>query len=173
MLDVAKHYPFNPYIKAEILPYARDPTGNLLAVRNSVYILQSLELAHQQRYREASAAAALNQVRWNVVAAELTNLATTEKLFFTALYQRDLRDLARRAASLNEQLAGDVERRFKSALSKPGEEITAHVSLRQTHKQAELAEANYRSRGLALKCGSSTSPAIVRSSWWADSKTLR
>ena len=58
-------------------------------------------------------AAALNQVRWNVVAAELTTLATTEKLFFTALYQRDLRDLAQRAATLNEELAADVERRFK------------------------------------------------------------
>ena len=57
----------------------------------------ALELAHQQRYREASAQAALNQVRWNIVAAELTNTATTEKLYFTALYQRDLRDLARRA----------------------------------------------------------------------------
>jgi cobalt-zinc-cadmium efflux system outer membrane protein len=151
MLDVAQHYPFNPYIKAEILPYARDPMGNLLAVRNTVYILQSLELAHQQRYREASAAAALNQIRWNVVAAELTNLATTEKLFFTALYQRDLRDLANRAASLNEELAGDVERRFKSGLAKPGEEITAHVSLRQSRKQAALAEQNYKVALFALE----------------------
>jgi outer membrane protein, heavy metal efflux system len=144
MLDVAQHYPFNPYIKAEVLPYARDPMGNLLAVRNSVYILQTLELAHQQRYREASATAALNQIRWNVVAAELTTLATTEKLFFTAIYQRDLRDLAQRAASLNEELAADVERRYKAGLAKPGEDIAARVSLRQSQKQAALAEANYK-----------------------------
>jgi len=151
MLDVAEHYPYNPYIKAEVLPYARDPFGNLLAVRNTVYILQSLELAHQQRYREASAQAALNQVRWNVVAAELTTLATTEKLFFTALYQRDLRDLAQRAATLNEELAADVERRFKSGLAKPGEDTTARVSLRQSQKQAALAEANYKLAVLALE----------------------
>ncbi|HEV8066586.1 MAG TPA: TolC family protein [Planctomycetaceae bacterium] len=151
MLDVAEHYPYNPYIKAEVLPYARDPFGNLLAVRNTVYILQSLELAHQQRYREASAAAALNQVRWNVVAAELTTLATTEKLFFTALYQRDLRDLAQRAASLNEELAADVERRFKSGLAKPGEDTTARVSVRQNRKQAALAEANYKLALVALE----------------------
>jgi cobalt-zinc-cadmium efflux system outer membrane protein len=151
MLDVANHYPYNPYIKAEILPYARDPFGNLLAVRNTVYVLQSLELAHQQRYREASASAALNQVRWNLVAAELTNVATTEKLFFTALYQRDLRDLALRTASLTEQLAADVERRKQAALSKPGEDITANVSLRQSRKQAELAETNYRLALLTLK----------------------
>ncbi len=150
MLDVAEHYPFNPTIKAEVLPYARDPTGNLLAVRNSVYILQTLELAHQQRYREASAAAALNQIRWSVIAAELTTLATTEKLFFTAVYQRDLRDLAQRAASLNEELAADVERRFKSGLAKPGEEVTARVSLRQSRKQLALAEANYRLAVFAL-----------------------
>ncbi|HEV3302735.1 MAG TPA: TolC family protein [Planctomycetaceae bacterium] len=151
MLDVAEHYPYNPYIKAEVLPYARDPFGNLLAVRNTVYILQSLELAHQQRYREASAQAALNQVRWNVVAAELTTLATTEKLFFTALYQRDLRDLAQRAATLNEELAADVEHRFKSGLAKPGEDTTARVSLRQSQKQAALAEANYKLALLALE----------------------
>jgi cobalt-zinc-cadmium efflux system outer membrane protein len=150
MLEVAKRYPWNPYIKAEVLPYARDPMGNLLAVRNTVYILQALELAHQQTYREESAAAALNQVRWNVVAAELTNLATTERLFFTALYQRDLRDLARRAAALNEELAADVERRYKSGLSKPGEEVTARVSLRQSRKQAALAEATYRLALLTL-----------------------
>jgi outer membrane protein TolC len=151
MLEVAKRYPWNPYIKAEVLPYARDPFGNLLAVRNTVYILQALELAHQQTYREASASAALNQVRWNVVAGELTNLATTEKLFFTALYQRDLRDLAAKAASLNEALSADVERRFKSALSKPGEEITARVSLRQSRKQAALADQNYKVAVLALQ----------------------
>jgi outer membrane protein TolC len=151
MLDVAQHYPFNPYIKAEVLPYARDPMGNLLAVRNSVYILQTLELAHQQRYREASATAALNQIRWTVVAAELTTLATTEKLFFTALYQRDLRDLAQRAASLNEELAADVERRYKAGLAKPGEDIAARVSLRQNRKQAALAEANYKLAIAALE----------------------
>jgi outer membrane protein TolC len=151
MLDVAQHYPFNPSINTEVLPYARDPTGNLLAVRNSVYILQTLELAHQQRYREASASAALNQIRWNVVVAELTNLATTEKLFFTALYQRDLRDLAMRAASLNAELAGDVERRFKSGLSKPGEDVTARVSLRQSRKEAALAEQNYKVALFALE----------------------
>jgi outer membrane protein, heavy metal efflux system len=151
MLEVARRYPWNPYIKAEVLPYARDPFGNLLAVRNTVYILQALELAHQQTYREASASAALNQVRWNVVAAELTNLATTEKLFFAALYLRDLRDLAARAASLNESLAADVERRFKSGLSKPGEEITARVSLRQSRKQAALADQNYRVALLVLQ----------------------
>ncbi len=150
MLDVAQHYPFNPYVKVEALPYARDPTGNLLAVRNSVYVMQTLELAHQQKYREASAAAALNQIRWNVVAGELTNVATTEKLFFTALYQRDLRDLARRAAALNEELNADVERRYQANLSKPGEEVTAKVSARQSRKQLAMAEATYRLALFAL-----------------------
>ena len=151
VLDVAEHYPFNPYVQLEVIPYAREITGTLGAVKHYVYVLQTLELAHQQRFREASAQAALNQVRWNIVAAELTNMATTEKLYFTTLYQRDLRDLAQRAASLNQELSDDVERRFKSGLSKPGEDITARVSLRQTRKQADLAEANYKVALLALK----------------------
>jgi outer membrane protein, heavy metal efflux system len=150
VLDVAEHYPFNPFVQVEVIPYARDINGDLKAVKHYVYLMQTLELAHQQRYREASAQAALNQVRWNIVAAELTNTATTEKLYFTALYQRDLRDLARRAAQLNEQLSGVVEGRFKANLSKPGEETTARVSLRQTRKQAALAEANYAFARLAL-----------------------
>ncbi|HET6325929.1 MAG TPA: TolC family protein [Planctomycetaceae bacterium] len=150
VLDVAEHYPFNPFVQVEVIPYAREITGELAAVKHYVYLMQTLELAHQQRYRESSAMAALNQVRWNIVAAELTNTATTEKLYFTALYQRDLRDLARRAAELNEQLAGVVEGRFKANLSKPGEETTARVSLRQSHKQAALAEANYAAARLTL-----------------------
>ena len=94
--------------------------------------------------------AALNQVRWNIVAAELTNMATTEKLYFTALYQRDLRDLARRAAELNEQLARSAEKRVSANVARPGEETTARVSLRQARKQAALAEANYAAARLAL-----------------------
>jgi cobalt-zinc-cadmium efflux system outer membrane protein len=150
VLDVAEHYPFNPFVQVEVIPYAREINGDLKAVKHYVYLLQTLELAHQQRYREASALAALNQVRWNIVAAELTNMATTEKLYFAALYQRDLRDLARRAAELNEQVARAAEERYKANLSKPGEETTARVSLRQSQKQAALAEANYAFARLAL-----------------------
>ncbi len=150
-LDVARHYPFNPYVQVEATPIVKDLGGGNGAVLNYVLLMQTLEFAHQQDFREASAAAALNQVRWNIMAAELTNVATTEKLYFTALYQRDLRDLAARTASLYEQVDADVERRFKAGLSKPGEEITARVSLRQSRKQAALAEQNYKVALLTLE----------------------
>jgi outer membrane protein TolC len=113
--------------------------------------MQTLELAHQQRYREASALASRTQVCWNVVQAELTNAALTEKLYFTALYQRDLRDLARLTASLNEQLLGVVQRRFNAGTGTPAEQTTAQVAARQSRKQSELADANFQTALLLLK----------------------
>jgi outer membrane protein TolC len=92
----------------------------------------------------------LSQVHWNIVQAELTSAAQTERLYFTALYQRDLRDLAKHAAALNEELQGVVERRFKAALATAAEQTTAKVAVRQSQRQAELAEANYRTALLAL-----------------------
>jgi cobalt-zinc-cadmium efflux system outer membrane protein len=150
-LDVARHFPFNPYVQVEATPIVKDLGGGNGAVLNYVLLMQTLEFAHQQDFREASAAALLNQVRWNIVSAELTNVATTEKLYFTALYQRDLRDLAARTAALYGEVDADVERRFKAGLSKPGEEITARVSLRQSRKQAALAEQNSKVALLALE----------------------
>ncbi len=113
-LDVARHYPFNPYVQVEATPIVKDLGGGNGAVLNYVLLMQTLEFAHQQDFREASAAAACNQVRWNIVAAELTNMATTERLYLTALYQRDLRDLAARTAALYEEVDADVERRLSS-----------------------------------------------------------
>jgi outer membrane protein TolC len=148
---VAGTYPFNPFVQVEVLPYSVDVKGNPAAVQHYVWLMQTLELAHQQRYREASAAAGLNQVRWTIVQAELTSTAATERLYFTALYQRELRDLAQRTATLNDQLLGIVERRFKANLGTPAEQTTARVAARQSHKQAGLAEANYQTALLALR----------------------
>jgi outer membrane protein, heavy metal efflux system len=151
-LRVAQTYPFNPYVQVEVIPYARDIEGNLGAVKHYVYLMQTLELAHQQRHREASATAALNQVRWNIVQAELLNSAMTERLFFTALYQRDLRDLARRNADLNEELRGAVERRLQAnPLGRSADLLTAQATARQSRKQAAIAEANFQTALLALE----------------------
>jgi cobalt-zinc-cadmium efflux system outer membrane protein len=151
VLRVAKTYPFNPYVQMEVCPVDHQLGAGQGATLNYGYLMQTLELAHQQRYREASAVAARNQVSWNVVHAELTNAAQTERLYFTALYQRDLRDLARTTASLNEQLLGVVERRFNAATGTSAEQTTARVATRQSRKQAGLAEANFQTALLALK----------------------
>jgi outer membrane protein, heavy metal efflux system len=150
-LRVAQVYPFNPVVQVEVCPVDRELPGFQGATLNYVYLLQTLELAHQQRYREAGAAAARTQVNWNVIQAELTNAAQTERLYFTALYQRDLRDLARTTASLNEQLLGVVERRFNAGTGTPAERTTATVAARQSRKQAGLADANFQTAVLALK----------------------
>jgi outer membrane protein, heavy metal efflux system len=148
---VAETYPWNPYVQIEVLPYAREVGGSVRAVTNYVLLMQTLEFAHQGRYRKAGASAAWNQVRWNIVQAELTNTAQTERLFFTALYQRDLRDLAERAATLNANLLGVVERRFNAGFATSAELTTAQVSTRQARKQAALAAANFQTALLALK----------------------
>jgi outer membrane protein, heavy metal efflux system len=150
-LGVAKTFPFNPVMQVEVCPVDRDLGGGQAATLNYVYLLQTLEFAHQQRYREESAAASRTQVCWNIVHAELTNAALTEKLYFTALYQRDLRDLAKLTASLNQDLLGVVERRFNAGTGTPAEQTTARVAARQSHKQAGLAEANYQTAVLVLR----------------------
>lgn len=148
---VSEVYPWNPFVQVAVLPYARDKAGDLLGVNHYVWLMQTVELAHQQRHREASASAAWGQVRWNIVQAELANAAQTERLYFTALYQRELRDLAVQAARLNEQLRGVVDRRFKAALATAAEQTTIKVAVRQSQRQAELAEANYQTALLALQ----------------------
>lgn len=148
---VAQVYPFNPYVQVEVCPVDHELGTGQGAILNYVYVMQTLELAHQQRYREASAAAARNQVNWNVIQAELTNAAQTERLYFTALYQRELRDLAKFTASLNEELLGVVQRRFNAGTGTPAEQTTATVAARQSRKQAGLADANFQTALLALK----------------------
>jgi outer membrane protein, heavy metal efflux system len=150
-LGVAKTYPFNPLVQVEVCPIDHELGAGQGATLNYVYLLQTLEFAHQQRYREASATASRNQVCWNIVHAELTNAALTEKLYFTALYQRDLRDLAKLTASLNQDLLGVVERRFNAGTGTPAEQTTARVAARQSRKQAGLAEANYQTALLVLR----------------------
>jgi len=149
--QVAQVYPWNPYVQVEVIPYDRELPGFQGAIKNYVLLMQTLELAHQQQHRQASAAAALNQVRWNIVQAELTNAALTERLYFTAIYQRDLRDLARRTATLNQEVLDVVEQRFQKNLGLPTDRTTAQVTARQSRKQAELAEANYQTALLALR----------------------
>ena len=148
---VAGTYPWNPYVQVEVLPYTRDREGDFGSVAHYVLLMQTLELAHQRQHRQAAAEAASTQVRWNIVQAELSSAAQTQRLYCAALYQRELRDLAQRTASLHEDLLGIVERRFQAALATAAEQTTARVTARQSRKQAALAEANFQSAMLALR----------------------
>ena len=116
-----------------------------------VWLMQRFELGHQRRYREEGAIAAFGQVRWNIRQAELLNLAQTERLFFTALYQRQLRDLAADTETLSRRLIEVVERRFQAGIATTVETANARVAARQAHRQYQLAEAAYQAALLALR----------------------
>lgn len=148
---VAETYPFNPFVQVQFLPVTQNKAGDTLGTNYYIWLMQTLELAHQRSYREQSASSALNQVRWNIVQADLTATAMTERLYFTALYQRSLLELAERTAKLNENLVGVIERRFKAGLSTASEQTLAKVAVRQSLRQLELADANYHTALLALQ----------------------
>ena len=154
--EVAGVYPWNPFVQAEYFPQghpfsaASSPGGLAGSSNYYVWLMQRFELGHQRRYREQSASAAFGQVRWNIRQAELLNLAQTERLFFTALYLRQLADLAADGESLAGRLVEIVERRLQAALATNLELVNARVAARQARRQYRLAEANYQTARLAL-----------------------
>jgi len=159
MVGVAQTYPWNPFIQAQFLPQGRPFVPNTPGMPGSqagqsnyyVWVMQRFELAHQRRHRISSAMAAMDQVQWNIFQGELLNVAQTARLYFAALYQKDIRQLAEETAELNERLTSVVERRFKANLAKAGDVMTAKVAARQARRQAELAETTYQAALLMLR----------------------
>jgi len=150
MLDVARTYPFNPQFQAQVLPSVRDRDGNDGAVDQQYVVMQTFELAHQQRFREAGASADLYRVRWGIAQFELLTVVQAERLFFTAIYLRELRDQAKSVADLNEQLRGIVQRRFDAGQANQADLVLTIAQSRTTRRQADLAEANYQTALLNL-----------------------
>ncbi len=148
-VDVAGVYPWNPFVQAQYLPnghpFMAGSPGNAFG-QSSYYVwaMQRFELAHQRKYREGSAVAALGQIRWNIQQAELLNVAQTERLFFTALYQRQLLDLAADAETLSQRLSGIVQRQFHAGLATSVQRINIQIARRQSRRQRELADAAYQ-----------------------------
>jgi outer membrane protein, heavy metal efflux system len=156
VVGVAETYIWNPFIQAQYFPNGRPlisaPPGFGAGQSNYyVWAMQRFELAHQGRFRTQSALAALSQVQWNVYQAELLNIAQSMRLYFAALYQKELRDLAVETARLNEHLFEVVTRRFRANLAKPADVTTAKIAARQARRQSDLAEANYQAALLALR----------------------
>ncbi len=112
MLGVARTYPYNPYLQVQVLPLGVEINGANTPVNHYVLLMQTLELAHQSRYRNAAGVADLSRTQWNIHQAELLATAQTERMFFAAIYQRGVRDLAESMAKINEDLIGIMERRF-------------------------------------------------------------
>lgn len=79
-LVVAQTYPFNPFVRVQATPYQHSQNGQAGRTCHSVLLMPTIQLAHQQQYREQGAASALNSTRWNIHQGELLTLATTERL---------------------------------------------------------------------------------------------
>ncbi|HEX4132743.1 MAG TPA: TolC family protein [Pirellulales bacterium] len=151
VLGVARTYPFNPYLQITATPLQQPAPGSPDVVYHYVLVMQVVQLAHQQRWREEIGMAALNSVRWNILQAELNNIAQTERLYFLALYQRGIRDLVLANAELNEQLLSVSEKQLQAGHVAGADVAIVRLDTRSTRAQAELAEANYQTALLDLR----------------------
>jgi cobalt-zinc-cadmium efflux system outer membrane protein len=153
-LAVARTYPFNPYIQSTVTPYQnnQDPSvGPTSTTYHYVLIMQQFQLAGQQGFREAAGCASLNTVRWNVLQAELVNIATTERLYFLALYQKGIRDLAKLNADNNQEFLRILERQLEAGQATAADVAIVRMDARSTRQQYQLAEANYETALLDLR----------------------
>lgn len=156
MVKVAGTYPWNPFVQAQYFPNGRpfvrssEPGGPLGLSNYYIWAMQRFELAHQTRFRKEAALATLSQVEWNIHQAELNTIAQTMRLYFAAMYQKEIHDLAAETAALHEKLADVVDRRFKANLAKAADVTTTKVALRQSKRQLELAQATFQASLLAL-----------------------
>ena len=150
-LGVAQTYPINPWVQYRATPIQRDVQGKNGPMYNYVLLIQQIQLGHQQQFREEMAASQLNQVRWTIHNFELLNVAQTARLYFTALYQRGIRDLARASADLNQQLLTISEQQLNAGQISNADLAIIRIDARSTRQQAELAEANYRTALLDLR----------------------
>jgi hypothetical protein len=147
----ARTYPFNPQIQVQVFPYTRDPNGNTdIPVSQQYVLIQTFELGGQQRFRAEAADASWNQVRGTIWQAELLNVAQTERLFFAALYQRELRDLNQVLTALNEQLVGIMERRMNAGQANAADVALTRLQAESSRRQQRLAEASYQTALMAL-----------------------
>ncbi|HVX11221.1 MAG TPA: TolC family protein [Pirellulales bacterium] len=158
VVGVARSFPFNPFFQFQATPVEQAPAsakGNEPNAAQKTYqyylVMQTFELAHQRRHREAAAMAQLSTVRWNIFQAELVNIATTEQLFMAALYQRGLRDLSQASARLSASLLSVMERQLAAGQTAAADVATTRMDARATRQQARLAEANYQTALLALR----------------------
>jgi len=133
------------------LPFSQDRNGGSTAVSHYVLLWQTLELAHQGRYRAGAANADLQRTRWNIHQAELLTVAQTERLYVTAAYRKQVYDAVARMALLNEQMAEASKRRFDVAQSTAADASIALIQARTARRQAQLAEANYETALLDLR----------------------
>ncbi|MEX2185170.1 MAG: TolC family protein [Pirellulales bacterium] len=143
--NVAATYPFNPVLNYDVRPATRERTGETGSTLNTVAITQEIELAHQSRYRNWGGQAELTSTIWTIRHAEAVAIAQAERLFFTAVYQRQLRDVSRTSAELSSQMVDVLKRRFDAGQATTSDVALARIELAAQQRQADLANAAYAS----------------------------
>jgi len=97
------------------------------------------------------ASASWRQVHSTVNQAELMNMAQTTRLFFAALYQRELRDVSGSLADMNEQIIGVIARREKAGQSNKADVELAKLQYLASRRQQRLAESGYQTALMSLR----------------------
>ena len=126
-------------------------TGGPGTTYHYVLLMQTIQLAHQQRFREEGGVSTLNSTRWNIHQAELQNVAQTERLYFNALYLRGILDLANASDQNNQQLLRTLERQLDAGQTTAADVAIVRVDARSTKQQVRLAKANYKTAIRDLK----------------------
>lgn len=139
-LQAAGVYPYNPSVSVDVAPLAQDAAGQQLSVKNAVALTQTIELAHQRRHRVRAAAADVTRAQSSVLESEVQNVAETQRRFFAALYQRQLFEVTRSLADLDEKLLEVLKRRFQAGQSSAADVALARIEARSARQQAQLAE---------------------------------
>lgn len=162
-LGVAQTYPFNPFVQVQATPYQDARFGGPGTTYHYVLLMQTIQLAHQQQFREETASASLNSVRWNIHQSELLNVAQTERMYFAVLYQRGLLDLATASHENNRQMLGILEKQLDAGQATAADVAMVRVDARSTHQQLRLARANYETvvRDLKRQLGLSIDDTVT------------
>jgi cobalt-zinc-cadmium efflux system outer membrane protein len=150
-LEVAQTYPFNPFVQVQATPLQDQQSGGPGTTYHYVLLMQTIQLAHQQQFREEGAASALNSTRWNIHQAELLNVAQTERLYFSTLYLRGLLELAKASDQNNQQLLRTLEKQLDAGQATAADVAIVRVDARSTKQQVRLAQANYETALRDLK----------------------
>ncbi len=150
-LGVAQTYPFNPFVQVQATPYQDQQAGGPGTTYHYVLLMQTIQLAHQQQFREEGAASTLNSTRWNIHQAELLNVAQTERLFFTALYLHGILELAEASDQNNQQLLRTLEKQLDAGQVTAADVAIVRVDAKSTKQQVRLAKANYETAIRDLK----------------------
>lgn len=143
-VGVAETYPFNPFVQVQATPYQHLSGQGSGSLYHYVLMMQRIQLARQQQYREDASYSSLNGIRWNIHQAELQVVSLTTQLYFTLLYQRGLLEIAEVSQKNNEQLLQTLMKRFEAGAAAAANVATVRIDTRSTRRQLQLANANYQ-----------------------------